>query len=207
MRLYIYVHTPGQFHEADASAKTLTSFGIKNYIDMTYSVNIDRLGSESETPCQTDHNFDFDDCLYEKAERELLKAHGCTVPFLPPNTSIPICVGQNKTFNQELKRIYTIVVSNQQRDYCGYPCLQMPVVFGTLFDDDDRRDDPKWGNRSYIQMYLKSVVRSREAVWDFPAITMLAEYAGYSGILFGISVVDLTAFMERMCKILVSLIR
>ena len=198
MRLYIYVHAPGQFHEMDSLAKVYTNEGVKHYIDMSYSINVDTLGMESTAPCRADTNSDFDNCLYDKAEAELLDNYGCLVPFLPPKPDTPVCASQDKEFNEEVKRQYTMIIKNEQRKHCGFPCLQMPVVFGTLFHDDDRRGDSFWGERSFIQIYLKSVVRSREAVLDFPAKTMLAEFAGYSGIIFGISLTDITTCISKI---------
>ena len=72
----------------------------------------------------------------------------------------------------------------------------MPVIFGPISNDDDRRNDPKWKNKSFVQFYLKSRVRYQEAVRDYPKVTMLAEFAGYFGIIFGISLIDLTNFLH-----------
>ena len=202
LRLYIYVHTPGQFHEQDTVAKTFTSFGIRNFIDMTYSVNIDKLGSESATPCTTDNNFDFDDCLYQKQEAELLNKFNCTVPYLPPNYSVTPCLGKDKTYNKALLDLYNLVKS-EQRKHCGLPCLQMPGMFGTLMNDDNRANyENYYQHRSYIRIYLKSMVRMQEATWDYPTITMLAEFAGYAGILFGISVLHLTTFTHKVAQLM-----
>ena len=73
----------------------------------------------------------------------------------------------------------------------------MPVTFGPISDDDDRRNDPFWKNRSYIHFYVKSVVKHQMAVKDYPVVTMLAEFAGYSGIIFGISLIDLTHLLQN----------
>ena len=73
----------------------------------------------------------------------------------------------------------------------------MPVTFGAVLDDDDRRNDTYWRHRSFVQFYLKSVVKYQRAVRDYPVVTMLAEFAGYSGIIFGISLIDLSNFMTN----------
>ena len=96
LRLYIYVHVPGQFHEMDSLAKVITTLGYKNYVDMTYSVIQDTLGAESKTPCTEDVNYSFDQCLHAKAEYKLMSMFGCSVPFFHHNNSIPICSGHNK---------------------------------------------------------------------------------------------------------------
>ena len=202
MRLYVYVHAPGQFEEKDSVTKTFTTIGIKNYVDLTYNVNIDRLGALSKTPCTEKHNFDFDDCLYQKQEAELLNKFNCTVPYLPPNYSVATCLGKDKTYNKALLDLYNLVKS-EQRKHCGLPCLQMPGMFGTLLNDDNRANYKNYyQHRSYIRIYLKSMVRVQEATWDYPTITMLAEFAGYAGIIFGISVLHLTTFTHKVAQLM-----
>ena len=203
--MYIHAHVPGQFHETDSVTKTYTTLGFANYVDLTYNVNIDSLGKESHTPCKEEHNVDFDDCLYKRVEEVLLDNFGCSVPFLPHNPDVPICVGKNEDDNKRLRNLYVTLMKLRQRKLCGLPCLHMTVTFGPMFSDDDRRGDPVWGNKSFIQIYLKSMVRKQEAVWDYPTITMLAEFAGYTGILFGFSVVDFSGFAQKLTENIVSI--
>ena len=53
-------------------------------------------------------------------------------------------------------------------------------------------------NRSYIKMYMKSTVKFKKIVYDFTFLSMVAEIGGYTGLLLGVSVVNLTTLIDRL---------
>ena len=59
-------------------------------------------------------------------------------------------------------------------------------------------------NKAYLKLYLNSHVRINMTVLDYHWISMLAEVGGYTGLLLGIAVINITAYTER---ILLSFVR
>ena len=53
---------------------------------------------------------------------------------------------------------------------------------------------------AFIRMYTKSTVRIKKTVPDYTWLSMLAEIGGYTGLLLGISVVNLTGVIDRLFK-------
>ena len=51
---------------------------------------------------------------------------------------------------------------------------------------------------AFIKMYTKSTVRVKKTVLDYTWLSMLAEIGGYTGLLLGISVVNLTGVIDRL---------
>ena len=101
LRLYIYPHAPGQFHEMDSLEFVVTTLGYRNYVSLTYSVDVDSLGKESHVPCDNEVNHSFDECLHVKTESKLMEKFGCSVPFILLNQSVPICQGLNKVMKSK----------------------------------------------------------------------------------------------------------
>ena len=57
---------------------------------------------------------------------------------------------------------------------------------------------PQEDDMAFIRMYTKSTVRVKKTVLDYTWLSMLAEIGGYTGLLLGISVVNLTRVIERV---------
>ena len=53
-------------------------------------------------------------------------------------------------------------------------------------------------SRAYIKMYMKSTVKFKKIVYDYTVLSMLAEIGGYTGLLLGVSVVNLTSLIDRL---------
>ena len=50
---------------------------------------------------------------------------------------------------------------------------------------------------AYIKMYFKSTIKVKRTVLDYTWLSMLAEIGGYTGLLLGVSVVNVTALVNR----------
>ncbi len=55
-----------------------------------------------------------------------------------------------------------------------------------------------------FQLYVKSTVKMKKTVLDYTWVSMLAEIGGYTGLLLGVSVVNVTRYVDkillRYCK-------
>ncbi len=83
--------------------------------------------------------------------------------------------------------------SNGQRGLCQLPCSTIEVFLGLPFPGDDGKS-----NVAFIKIYVKSTVKVNRTVLDYTWVSMLAEIGGYTGLLLGISVVDITSFVDRL---------
>lgn len=72
------------------------------------------------------------------------------------------------------------------------PCSTMEVFLGLPFGGEE---DP---DTSYIKMYIKSTVKVKKTVLDYTWLSMLAEIGGYTGLLLGISVVNITNVVDKV---------
>ena len=60
----------------------------------------------------------------------------------------------------------------------------------------EKNDPPK--DKTAIRIYMKSRVKVKKTVYDYELLSLLAEMGGYSGILLGISIVNLTSLISRV---------
>lgn len=49
-----------------------------------------------------------------------------------------------------------------------------------------------------VKIYLKTTTKVKKTVPDYPVLTMIAEIGGYTGLLLGISIVNLTSLIDKM---------
>lgn len=75
-------------------------------------------------------------------------------------------------------------------DVCERSCSTIEVLTG--LPDRGVIDDV-----GYIKIYLKSTTKVKKAVLDYQWVTMIAEIGGYTGLLLGISLVNLTNVLDK----------
>ena len=162
---------------------------------MVYELSGNMLESESPIPCDSKLNFTFDDCIYEAMFDEMINKVDCVVPFMPLSNlseSIKVCSGQSKAEIYKYMSFYEYLSSNGQRNFCSMPCSAMDVFLGPIFDGVGDE------NESYIKLYLKSTAKNKKTVYDFDIMNLIAEIGGTTGLLLGVSVVDMTTLINRL---------
>ena len=125
-------------------------------------------------------------------ETELLKEFGCVVPYITTKRS-KICKFVNNEETNKLLKRFSFLASNGQRINCSMPCATMDVKFGVLFNDDKRSD-----GKSFIRIYMKSYINVQKYVQDFTFLSLLAEIGGYTGLLLGVSMANLTIIVDKI---------
>lgn len=55
-------------------------------------------------------------------------------------------------------------------------------------------------NLSYVKVYLKTSTKVSKIVPDFAPLTMIAEIGGYTGLLLGVSLVQIKVVVEEIFK-------
>ena len=69
----------------------------------------------------------------------------------------------------------------------------MNIFFGVLFDDAIRNDE-----KSFLRIYFMSNIKFQQTIYDYTLLSLLAEIGGYTGLLLGISVANITTVIEKM---------
>ena len=108
------------------SQQVYAYLGKKYFIDLTYELSNDTLGLDSNIPCNTKMNINYDNCLYSQVHARLYDKFGCTVPFLPKNESLKICV-YNQNTSKYINNYFEMLLSSGTGSLCPSPCATMQV--------------------------------------------------------------------------------
>ena len=147
--------------------------------------------------CDPNMNLNFDETLYSVANSKLEQKFGCTVPFLPPLISnktdrlTKIC-GDAKSGTDALE-LYDYFKSGGLSQISKQPCATMDIFLGLPFTSPHSSDE-----EAYFKIYLKTAVKVKKTVLDYDYLTMIGEFGGYTGLLLGISAVDILIRFNRL---------
>ena len=194
MNLYIYFHHPGQFLSIDTKSKLYALKGHNHFIDMTYSITENTLKNEGTIPCSDQTDFEYDNCFYQAIAQDLMNELSCVVPFITTENK-SICMNMAQSEVDKMMIRFKKSASNTTTGPCMSPCISMDIFFGVLFDDGIRDD-----GKSYLQIYLKTNIKFQQTIYDYTLLSLLAEIGGYTGLLLGMSVANITTVLERMCQ-------
>ena len=53
-------------------------------------------------------------------------------------------------------------------------------------------------NEAYIKLYTKSTAKVKKMVYDYTVLSLIAEIGGYTGLLLGVSVLNLTSVVNSV---------
>ena len=53
-------------------------------------------------------------------------------------------------------------------------------------------------NEAYIKLYTKSTAKVKKMVYDYTVLSLIAEIGGYTGLLLGVSVLNLTSLVNSV---------
>ena len=132
----------------------------------------------------------FDSCLMKRIPKIMNQDIGCTVPYLPDN-EYPVC---NPDLISEAYQLYDHLLSGMQRLLCQKPCSFMTVFVGFPFPES------RIDGLAKTIMNLKSTTRVKKTVLNYGSLSMLAEIGGYSGLLLGVSLVNVNGIVHFMAK-------
>ncbi len=137
-------------------------------------------------------DFDFDHCLTGRVNQGLLAKFGCTIPYLPSVPESPIC-GQDK--RKEAITLSNSLLNTEQKSLCARPCSAIEVFTGLPFNKSLQEETD---NTGVLNLRLKSTTRVKKRVLDYTLLHMVADVGGYTGLLLGVSLVDLITLMSRI---------
>ena len=178
--------------------------GKKHFIDVLFDLSINTWTQSKDIPCNPSMNVKFDDVLYQNLSRALATEFNCTVPFLPDLNStqeeqyggghgeIDVDICEEPQMQKASYKRYKLLKRNKENALCENPCNTMQIYFGLLFTESKYRKD-----RAFIKIYLQSMTRVKLTVMDYDSVTMIAEIGGYTGLLLGVSVINISTFMFK----------
>ena len=164
------------------------------FVDFHYEIAINALQQSDNKPCDPLLNLQFDDNLYQVANKELVKLNNCTIPFLPINTrnvtEDPLKICENAEMGKSAMSLYLDIES---RLLGNIPCSRMDVFLGMPAITNDSAlpggSVPYQGygsdNTAFILLYFKTNIKVKTVVWDYDILTLVAEIGGYTGLLVG----------------------
>ena len=140
-------------------------------------------------------NLNFDDTLYETANKLLEVEFKCTIPFLPifvsnhTDEATKIC--HNSETGKEAMDKYLDVESMFLGE--NMPCSRMDISLGMLDISNDSAmpggsmpfQGYGYDNTSFIMLYFKTDIKVKHIVWDYDLSTLIGEIGGYTGLLVG----------------------
>lgn len=193
--IHVFMHHPGQRMDVDSKTKVYGHLQKMLFIDITHDLTVNTLEAEGAIPCNSSMDTIYDDCVYEKITDSLMADFGCVVPWLPRRKDVSICKfegGKDDELREKVMNRYDYLSSNGQRSLCQVPCATMEVFLGLPFGGITDPDE------AYIKLYIKSTIKVKKTVLDYTWISMLAEIGGYTGLLLGISVVNVASYLDRL---------
>ena len=163
--------------------------GRRFYLDFAYEISINTLENFEEMSCDPYMNIHFDDALYKAANNKLEDRFRCTVPFLPPlisnNTGSVTEVCKDPIIGKAALEMYDYFKSGGLSLISKQPCASMDIFLGLPFTSDHI------DNEAYLKIYLKTSVKVKNTVWDYDYLSAIGEFGGYTGLLLGISLLDI----------------
>ena len=94
--------------------------GNKLFIDVAHELSENTLESDSEMPCDSTMNWDYDQCLYSSVSDQLFQEFGCVVPYVEQSTERQVCkfdtsTSEGRAFRERVMERYSFISSTGNR--------------------------------------------------------------------------------------------
>ena len=142
-----------------------------------------------------DYNYDAN--FYSTVAHENEKRFNCSVPFHPPTKSnttgklIEICKTSSLGIKAYNNRWNVYSKMSQIQKY--KPCAWIDVTLGLPHVSQKHR---KGG--AYLRLYFKSHLKIKSIISYYDISSLIADIGGYTGMLLGISLIDLTVQFNNL---------
>ena len=167
-------------------------------------MSVNKLGKEKDHLCNEEMDYNYDANFYSTVAHENEKRFNCSVPFHPPiksNTTgklIEICKTSSlgiKAYNNRWK-VYSKM--SQIQNY--KPCAWIDVTLGMPHVSQDHQKEG-----AFIRLYFKSHLKIKSIISYYDFSSLIADVGGYTGMLLGISLIDLTVqFNNLLVRVIVA---
>ena len=154
------------------------------------------LGNLEGNKCNDTMNLNFDEIWYQFVATENEKLFGCSAPWFPTTYSqrtkkqIQIC--NNSTMGLKATNKFRAAMNKPIASELA-PCAN----FDIYLDNPDIDDVDNNVNEEYIRMYANIQIKENTLVLQYDIIALIAEMGGYTGILLGISILNILTSIDR----------
>ena len=182
-----FVHHENQY-QYGSHPKVYTSTNNSLFIDINYEVLKFIPGND----CSTTMDWTYDNCFRESSIKEMLDTKQCVLPYFWPRdgnlTKMPLCQGDNPNMMKQY------AISNIQEE-CLNPCEILSISFGFPFQRESM--EPSEVGKAQVMFKVSRSVQVKTMVYSYTPLSLVAEIGGYSGLLLGISALDLSRLALR----------
>ena len=184
-------------------------------MDIDYELSVNTLGgknflSAGKISCNDDMTKNFDDMLYENANKELERKYECSIPFLPPMRSMATGETLEICESAEIGQLALETYKDLETKMLGnVPCTRMDVSLGMPHVSHDaaapQGSIPYQGygsdDTAFVLFYFKPTIKVKSTVLEYDFVTLVAEIGGYVGLFIGVSLAEssiaIISFLER----------
>ena len=142
-------------------------------------------------------DYNYDDTFYNTVAHDNEKNLNCSVPFQPPIKSsatgklVEICQNSSLGIQAYNNMRKALLKMGQIPKY--KPCTWIDVTLGLpLFSQEERKEG------AFLGLYLKSHLKIKSLVSYYDFSSLIADIGGYTGMLLGISLIDLTVQLNNL---------
>ncbi len=181
----VFVHPDGQAY--GMNPKVFIDKGKSLFIDIIFV----ELNLIPDRGCIVYTDEKFDQCYARRFQGSMVESSDCILPYYGPVVEFmdhDLCTGnQSELFRKR-----------NDFQHCEKPCNEMTINFGFPYTRDAFEAN-ELGKATVFFKFGRSV-QVKTMVYSYGAISMLAEIGGYSGLMLGFSVLDLSKFLLRFTR-------
>ena len=180
----VFFNSPGIWQSTDTRAYHDALHNTRVSMSMNYEAfhMLDYAGRE----CSDDPDYSRDECNEQKLMEESIQKINCTWPF--SSNKSKICVDKN-----DAKIAYDIGMAYYRRkpEMCLDPCNYLQVTSYVTGKFDSQLPQ--------ISFKFPENVRITLGYYSYQRINLIAEIGGYVGLFLGISVIQVTNLVDKIC--------
>jgi hypothetical protein len=188
LSINIFSHRTGQYNAAPAP---------KVYVDQDMNLFIDHyfevIYSLPDFGCSDKMDFDYDKCYIKDAGEQMnTHTYGCILPFYGNIEYGNICNSGSENWKKIMTDFHPMTIAV---DKCVTPCINDAISYGFPY----LRESFQKSEIGYTTVYYKfrRMIAVKKMVYTYDLISMVAEIGGYSGLLLGVSLLDLSKIVHK----------
>lgn len=127
-------------------------------------------------------------CNEKLIEKESIERYGCVTPFVRDKSNI--CQDRSKA-NKSLNIYKDAIYWDHFKRGCFNPCSIFSITTTKSYETKW-----KYPNYSYVEIVFPKVIKVYERSYTYSGLSLIAEIGGYVGLFLGISVNQVTNFLD-----------
>ncbi|TRY78295.1 hypothetical protein TCAL_06894 [Tigriopus californicus] len=190
-----YIHHPGQTLHRDSHTVVRALTNMRAYVDVSHSLT--ELESVNGEKCETLMNYGFDECVIKGIRTIIGDELNCLVPFVPGNTNETVMCRTDQEFDQATQIFEDHVHGSKQARLCREPCTYLSISIGHVISQVETV--PGRTGSGYLKLFFKRNISVSQTRLSYSFMSMVAEIGGYVGFFMGVSVLQLSKWLQSVC--------